>query len=89
MTQTTLRQTLDGAKLVKYHPELDSVLAVWHGGHTVNFYMHRMVMNSDRSNPRIFLDNFDVANYGSFENDSATLQEVKEGIANYWENNEF
>lgn len=73
MTQT-LKQALDNAKFVKFHPYFDSQLAVWNGGHTVNFYtIHYLEGN------RVELNEYTCINVGSFEKDSATLQEVKEG----------
>lgn len=37
MTETSLQEALDEARIVKVHPRAD-VVATWHGGHGVNFY---------------------------------------------------
>lgn len=75
-----LRNAIDGAQYVEYISE--RVFCVWHGGHTVNVYHER---RQDRNT----LDVTEVScfNVGSFENNSATLQEVKEGIESLRENN--
>jgi hypothetical protein len=53
----------------------DYTFAVWSGGHTINFYSY------DRHDGNV--ENFTCINVGSFENNNATLQEVKEGIESF------
>lgn len=77
--QQTLKQVLNNAKFVKFHPKVDNLLAVWKGGHTVNFY--RVIENDYGT----FLREFTCINVGDFAKESATLQEVKEGIESHFE----
>jgi len=68
-----IREATNMAKYVEWLNEF--TFAVWKGGHTVNTY--RYTHYSDRQTE---IDNIDCINVGNFENDEATLQEVKEGI---------
>ena len=68
-----IKNATDNAKYVEWLN--DYTFAVWSGGHTVNFYSY----DPDTGNT----ENFTCINVGSFENDNATLQEVKEGISSF------
>jgi hypothetical protein len=80
----TLKQVFDNAKFVKFHPEFDSRLAVWNGGHTVNFYTLHYVEGN-----KVELEEYTCINVGSFENNEATLEEVKDGIETQFNTEEF
>jgi hypothetical protein len=68
-----IREVTNEAKYVEWLTEY--TFAVWKGGHTVNFYSY--IHSSERET---MIETLDCINVGSFENDEATLQEVKEGI---------
>lgn len=70
-----IKEATDKARYVEWISPL--TFAVWKGEHTVNFYS--MDPNTDHVEPT------GCINVGSFENDEATLQEVKEGIESYKE----
>lgn len=62
-------ETLDGARLIRYRPEL-ALLFVWNGGHTVNVF-----------DP--WWRNIDMFSIGDFAEDSAEVEEVERGIRDY------
>lgn len=71
-----IREITNKAKYVEWIDE--NTFAVWKGGHTINFYSY--MPSSDRET---IISPIDCINVGSFENDNATLQEVKEGIDSF------
>ena len=72
-----IKNATDNAKYVEWLN--DYTFAVWCGGHTVNFYSYDDYI----SDPYERVQNFTCINVGSFENNNATLQEVKEGISSF------
>lgn len=73
MCANTLKEAIDGAQYVEYLDERR--FAVWHGGHTVNFYIEYW---SDSLNLEV--EPTDCINVGNFATDDVSLEEVKEGI---------
>lgn len=71
----TLQDVTNKAKYVEWYDNY--TFAVWLGGHTVNFYAY-----SDESSK---VTATTCINVGSFKENEATLQEVKDGIENEWE----
>lgn len=72
-----IRKATDKAQYVEWLN--DYTFAVYHGGHTVNFYSFDP--NTGNVEPTT------CKNVGSFENDSASLQEVKDAIKREKEEN--
>lgn len=68
----SLKEATDKAKYVEWIN--DYAFAVWHGGHTVNFYSLTPEMKVRPTNS---------ISVGSFEKESATIQEVKEALKKY------
>lgn len=76
MSTVTLKSAIDGAKYVEYLD--DYTFAVWHGGHTVNFYQESM--NSQTILKVVPTHSISV---GDFATNEVSLEEVKEGIENF------
>lgn len=73
----SLKEAIDNAQYVEY---LDNHnFAVWHGGHTVNFYQESI--NNDTFGLEVYPTH--SMSVGDFETGEVTLQEVKEGIDNF------
>lgn len=70
----TIQNATNGAQFVEWYN--DHTFAVWLGGHTVNFY--RLISGTNE------VVNTTCINVGSFKENEATLQEVKEGIENHF-----
>lgn len=72
-----IKEVTNEAKYVEWLNE--STLAVWKGGHTINYYSYDEFIQ----NPHDRLQPMTCSNVGSFEQDSASLEEVKESISNF------
>lgn len=73
MCSNELKEAIDGAQYVEY---LDNRrFAVWHGGHTVNFYIEYW---SDSLNLEV--EPIDTISVGDFATGNVSLDEVKDGI---------
>lgn len=68
-----IKDATNKAKYVEWLNEY--TFAVWKGGHTVNFYSYAPQDGN--------VEAMTCINVGSFEENNATLQEVKESISNF------
>lgn len=75
MFMGNLQEVLDEAKYVKFHDN-GFTLAVWHGGHTVNFYS---IVGNNEVEPTTCI------NVGDYETGETTLQDAQEGIETHFE----
>ena len=77
---TTFADVFDGAKLVKvYDDHLPSKsIAVWHGGHTINFY------NVHGEPAGIELEAVETISIGDFETGEVSREEAEEAIEREW-----
>jgi len=73
-----IQDVTNKAKYVEWYN--NHTFAVWLSGHTVNFYS--IISNGQKVRATTCI------NVGSFEENEATLQEVKDGIESEWERKE-
>lgn len=78
MTQAP--DVFDEAHYVAFSED-NELIAVWHGGHTINLYAPSRRYN-DEFNP------VDAISVGGFEAGETTLSDVKEGIEILWDTRE-
>lgn len=69
---STLKQAIDEAQYVRvFGPESAPLVAVWHGGHTINYYA---------VSPDGGFEATTAQSVGDYETGETTLEEVKEAI---------
>lgn len=76
MSTVTLKQAIDEAQYVEYLE--GHTFAVWHGGHTVNFYQE----NIGNSTVLEVYPTHSIS-VGDFSTNEVSIEEVKEGIQRY------